>query len=72
MSGYNPDEFFSAERSSNTVWVVTCDDEVVGVFANEEKARAVQEKMVGVNIHNISVFGCDPIAVAVTECELIR
>lgn len=44
--------------------------EVVGVFALEPDARALQEKLIGQNAADVIALDCDPIDVFVAEWEV--
>ena len=63
-----------------TVWIVVkhySDDktlmdysEVVGVYATEKSARAVQEELTNQNAADVIHLGCDPIDVTLEEWEI--
>lgn len=63
-----------------TVWIVTkkySDDktlmdysEIVGVYSNEAKARAVQEELINQNAADVIYLKCDPIDVCIEEWEV--
>ena len=63
-----------------TVWIVVkhCSDdktlmdysEIVGVYATEKRARAVQEELINQNAADVIHLGCDPIDVTLEEWEI--
>lgn len=63
-----------------TVWVVikkysdqkTLMDftDIVGVYATEKRARAVQEELINQNAADVIHLGCDPIDVTLEEWEI--
>lgn len=44
--------------------------EIRGIFSTEEKARELQEQLVGENAQCVVALGCDPIEVWIAEREV--